>query len=76
MFAIDAKLTIIPARQILLMPNESSRKKGSTFLPTQWLSYLYVNKVERAGAEKRRRRLFLSTERRVIYVRTEDSEGT
>lgn len=54
MFAIHANLAIIPARQILSMLNESSRKKGSTFLPTQWLSYLYVNKVERAGAGKRR----------------------
>lgn len=59
------------------MLNESAHKKGSTFLPAQWLSYLYVNKAERAAWRgEKKRQLFLSTERRVIYVRTEDSEGT
>lgn len=76
MFAIDANLAIIPDRQILSMLNESTRKKGSTFLPTQWLSYLYVNKVERAVRGKEEAAISLHGERRVIYVRTEDSEGT
>lgn len=34
------------------MLNESAHKKGSTFLPAQWLSYLYVNKAERGSAAR------------------------
>jgi len=45
----DADSMIILSRQILSMLNGSSHKKGSTFQPAQWPSYLYVNKVERAG---------------------------
>nr|KAF7429637.1 hypothetical protein H0235_006035 [Vespula pensylvanica] len=51
-------------------------KKGSTFLPAQWVSYLYVNKAERGGVGKKKRRPFLSGGAAVIYVRTEDSEAT
>jgi len=34
------------------MLNKSSHKEGSTFLPAQWLSYLYVNKVERVRGKE------------------------
>lgn len=52
---------------------------------TQWVSYLYVNKVEKKREREgrrgiwgggKKRRPFLSNGAGVIYARTEDSEGT